>query len=406
MLSTPVCIIGAGPVGSTASLFLSKAGIEHTIIDKAVFPRDKICGDALDAACMRVMNTYNPDLVAEITSKPELFNPSKGIKFVAPNGKEVRCYHNPVNKHIPEAMYFVAKRFDFDNFLVKKLNPSYADIQFGTTVTNIERSKGGLVVTYTKGGVVKQLFTKLLLGADGDHSIVLRKLSTRKIDRNYYAAAVRMYCKNVNGIDKDNLIELFYLKNVPLGYLWIFPLSNDICNIGMGLASIHASKLKFNLVNEFENIIKTNTVLAPRFKDLERLESPKGWGLPLAGGGGNIVGDHYLLLGDAGSLINPMNGEGIGSAMISGWAAAQFSEKALVNNQFDSNSMQQYQHQATYRLNTEIKFYNNFVKLIPPSIQNSILNVAIGSGLAKNYFEKEAKKWMYNAFYSPLEIKW
>ncbi|MEI6264870.1 MAG: geranylgeranyl reductase family protein [Sphingobacteriia bacterium] len=406
MLSTPVCIIGAGPAGATASLFLSKAGIQHTIIDKANFPRDKICGDAIDALCMRVMNTYDKRLVEEITLQPDVFSPSMGVKFVAPNGKEAICYHHPDSKDIPSAMYFVAKRFDFDFFLVNKLNPNYADIQLGATVTDIERRKDGIIVTYTKGGILHQVFTKLLLGADGDHSIVLRKLSNRKIDRNYYAAAVRMYCKNIKGIEKGNLIELFYLKNIPLGYLWIFPLANNICNVGMGLGSNHASKLKFNLVKEFEKIITTDEVLAPRFENCERLESPKGWGLPMAGGNRDIVGDNYLLLGDAASLINPLNGEGVGSAMVSGWAAAQFAEKALVNNQFDANSMQPYQHQATYRLNTETRFYNNFAKIVPSSIQHISLNLFIGSGFAKKLFEKEAKKWMNNAFNTPLEIKW
>ncbi len=406
MLSTPVCIIGAGPAGSTASLFLSKAGIQHTIIDKAIFPRDKICGDAIDALCMRVMNTYDKTLVEEISLQPHLFSPSMGVKFVAPNGKETRCYHNPLSKDIPSAMYFVAKRFDFDFFLVNKLNSNYADIQLGATVTDIERRKDGIIVTYTKGGISHQVFTKLLLGADGDHSIVLRKLSSRKIDRNYYAAAVRMYCKNIKGIEKDNLIELFYLKNIPFGYLWIFPLANNICNVGMGLGSNHASKLKFNLVKEFEKIITTDKVLAPRFENCERMESPKGWGLPMAGGKRDLVGDNYLLLGDAASLINPINGEGVGSAMVSGWAAAQFAEKALANNQFDASSMQQYQHQATYRLNTEATFYNSFAKIVPSSIQHVFLNLFIGSGFAKKFIEKESKKWMYNAFNTPLEIKW
>ncbi len=405
MDSTPICIIGAGPAGATASMFLSKRGINHTIIDKAIFPRDKICGDAIDAVCMRVMNAYSRSLVEEMLLQPKIFNPSQGVKFVSPNGQVATCYHKPSNNDIPSAMYFVAKRFDFDSFLVNKLNPNYADIHLGTTVIDVEHQKDGNVVTYVKGGVTKQLFTKLLLGADGDHSIVLKKLNNRKIDRNYYAAAVRMYCKNIQGISPDNLIELFYLKNIPLGYLWIFPLADNVCNVGMGLASNHAGSQKYNLIKEFENIITTDKVLAPRFANCERLESPKGWGLPLAGGKRALVGNHYLLLGDTGSLINPLNGEGIGSAMISGWAAAAFAERALINNQYDAHSMQDYQKQATYRLNTETNLYNHFVKNVPTSIQHACLNFVIGSGLAKRYFEKASKKWMYHAFHTPLEMK-
>jgi flavin-dependent dehydrogenase len=47
MQTSDVCIVGAGPAGATTSLMLSKMGISHTVLDKAVFPRDKTCGDGL-----------------------------------------------------------------------------------------------------------------------------------------------------------------------------------------------------------------------------------------------------------------------------------------------------------------------------------------------------------------------
>ena len=235
---------------------------------------------------------------------------------------------------------------------------------------------------------------------------IIEKSKKRILPIDMYKEKHHIIPRSLGGSNlKENLIELYYLKDIPYGYLWIFPMANNMCNVGMGLGSNQASKLKFNLVKEFEKIITTDKVLAPRFKDFERMESPKGWGLPMAGGKRELVGDNYLLLGDAASLINPLNGEGIGSAMVSGWAAAQFAEKALVNNQFDANSMQQYQYQATYRLNTDTNFYNNVVKCFPSIFQNVFLNVFIGSGFAKGLFEKEAKKWMYNAFNTPLEIK-
>ena len=70
-LDTPVAILGAGPGGATASIFLSKAGIEHIIIDKATFPRDKICGDALSGKVNATLNRIDPQLVYQLDADDE-----------------------------------------------------------------------------------------------------------------------------------------------------------------------------------------------------------------------------------------------------------------------------------------------------------------------------------------------
>ncbi len=63
--STKICIVGAGTAGATTSIFLAKMGIPHMIVDAAIFPRDKICGDGLDLNVVRVLNHIDPDLVLQ-----------------------------------------------------------------------------------------------------------------------------------------------------------------------------------------------------------------------------------------------------------------------------------------------------------------------------------------------------
>ena len=62
-IETNICIIGAGPAGSTASIMLCKMGIPHMIVDASSFPRDKICGDGLDLKVVRVLNNIDPAIV-------------------------------------------------------------------------------------------------------------------------------------------------------------------------------------------------------------------------------------------------------------------------------------------------------------------------------------------------------
>src|SRR5471030_2176239 len=86
-LETSAIIIGAGPAGAGTSFFLSKYKIPHIIIDKEVFPRDKVCGDACSGKTALVINRANPEWLNEILCNSDGFLPSLGITFVAPNGK-------------------------------------------------------------------------------------------------------------------------------------------------------------------------------------------------------------------------------------------------------------------------------------------------------------------------------
>ncbi|MFX6011124.1 FAD-dependent monooxygenase, partial [Acinetobacter baumannii] len=63
IIKSLICIIGAGPAGASTSIFLSKLGIEHIIVDAATFPRNKVCGDGLDNKSLRMLNHIDPNII-------------------------------------------------------------------------------------------------------------------------------------------------------------------------------------------------------------------------------------------------------------------------------------------------------------------------------------------------------
>ncbi len=83
-----VCIIGGGPGGCSAALQLSKHGVETVLLEKARFPRDKVCGDALSGKVMRVLERLDPDLAARVRTDSNS-QPSWGVTFVAPSGRSL-----------------------------------------------------------------------------------------------------------------------------------------------------------------------------------------------------------------------------------------------------------------------------------------------------------------------------
>src|SRR5690606_27137176 len=123
--STSVIIIGAGPAGSAASIFLSKEKIPHVILEKEVFPRDKVCGDACSGKTAEVLKKANPEWLQEIIAGTDKFLPCDGITFVAPNGKALPIPFRLTPRKDNEVTGFTSPRLDLDYFLFQKTTSPY-----------------------------------------------------------------------------------------------------------------------------------------------------------------------------------------------------------------------------------------------------------------------------------------
>jgi menaquinone-9 beta-reductase len=397
-----ICIIGAGPSGTTTSLFLSKMGIPHLLVEKDTFPRDKICGDGLDLKVMRVLNHYDPNSAYELLKQTEQFGQSWGMRLIGANGLTKDLVYEAKEGQVNFPMFCTSKRLDFDHFLVKKIDKTYANFQQGAEVKNIERVEGGLVLTIHQKGAIYTVFTKMVVGADGDHSVVLRKLDERKIDRRHYAAALRQYYKGIEGMHPKGLLEVYFPKSMPLSYFWIFPLPNGEANVGFGMASSMVSQKKINIKEKMADIIQNDPIIAPRFKNATPLEKMQGWGLPLASKRKKNYGDNYLLAGDAGSLICPTTGEGIGTGMLSGYIAAHYIQKALKNNDFSAESFKTFHRESYKRLSQDIMAYKFILNTYPEHWIVPAINFLISR---QGNTLKHMPQWLDTAFNKDIEIQ-
>jgi menaquinone-9 beta-reductase len=398
-IQTTICIIGAGPAGATTSLFLAKMQIPHLVIDAAIFPRDKVCGDALDLKVIRVLNQLDPTITQEVL-KDDNFSKAWGASIIINKDKKNNFHVDADNKNYPFLM--VSKRAYFDNFLVSKFNKSYTDFKQGTKVKKITRQEDGwLIEAEDKTGLLRITAT-MIVGADGDHSAVLRSLGERKINRQHYAGALRQYWKGIADINPNNYLEIYLPKTLPLAYLWIFPLPNNEANVGCGLVSDLIAKKSIDLKKVFHQLIKEDPALSHRFRNATPLEKPVGWGLPFASEQRQVYGDGYLLTGDAASLVSPLTGEGVGPAMMSGYIAAKFIEKAVAANCFDKNMFTNYDREIYKRLQSEVKNYK-LLRRISPRLYNIFINVISSLSISRWYFTKNAPKWSKTAL-KPIDV--
>lgn len=405
-IQTDILIVGAGPAGATTSLFLSKMGIPHIIVDAAKFPRDKICGDGLDLKVFRVLQHLDPAITVSEVFDNQDFLQSWGARIITPNGRATEFVQpEPAAGEPLRSVLWTAKRLHFDQFLVKKIDSRFANFLPETKVEKIERDGNAWRVQAKKSnGEELEISTRLLIGADGDHSVVLRSIGERGIERRHYAGTLRQYWRGVGGLHPKNLIEVYLPKGMPLSYFYIFPLPNGEANVGYGMVSELIAKNKYNLKDLFKKLLYEDPCMAPRFRDAEPLEEPIGWGIPLASRRRKNFGDGYLLVGDAASLVCPTSGEGIGTGMISGYIAAHFAQKALIAKRFDAGIFQNYDREVYRRLEDEISVFQNLMRFQPWRLYDLGINLITPLPALQKAFKRLHHGWLLTAYEKEIEI--
>ncbi len=332
--NTDILISGAGPGGVTTALHLANKGIPCTLVDKAHFPRDKVCGDALSGKVVEVLQQVASDFLEDFAGEPVQLG-SWGVSFFAPNRQELRVpfklSYNP-EEELPPG--YIARRTDFDDLLLSRAKdrPEIEVIE-GLNLTQFERTKSG-IRGYAKDGQCN-IHTRLFIAADGAQSPFARKMADHQTEPGHNCAGLRAYYKGVTDLRPDNFIELHFLKESLPGYFWIFPLPNGYTNVGIGMRSDKVSERKVNLKSLFREVVQHSS-LRPRFQNARQDGGVKGFGLPLGSRKRALSGNHYMLVGDAGSLIDPFTGEGIGNAMISGMYAADQAMAARQKNDYSA----------------------------------------------------------------------
>mgnify|MGYP000486400660 FL=1 len=387
-----VIIVGAGPAGTTAALYAHRLELKCILLDKAVFPRDKICGDALSGKSIRIMrelgildelNNLDGSEINRIT-----FGSPKNIQF------DVNLKGTQNNDQITKG--FVIPREIFDNYLFEKAN-AVADTRQGFSVKDLifENNYVVGVKGKTRSGKEEEFRAPVVMGCDGSNSIVARKLGLYEMEMDHTSVAVRCYYEGVKGLTDQ--IELHYVKEVNPGYFWLFPAGDGRANIGIGLSKSDMKKENRTLRQIMDEVTQTE-YFKERFADAKQLERPVGWNLPLGSIHRKNHGNGFMLLGDAAGLVDPFTGEGIGNAMVSGQYAMEVAAKSKLSGDFSEKAFAEYDELLWREIGKELrtstklqslarsKFLLNFV-ISRASRNEEVQNII--SGMLSNEIPKD-----------------
>ncbi len=372
-----VIISGADPSGSSCAVFLAKKGFKVLLLEKAKFPRDKTCGDALSGKSISVIRELGLEKEIEKSHHAKIY----GVTLSSPNGNIVNV---PIpNKDGVKSYGYCARREVFDNIVfnaaVKQKNVT---VKQKFQVTGLLQENG--FVTGIKGTDLEtkeqlEFRAKMVVGADGSHSVVASALGVNKVENEHYCTAIRAYYQGITGM--NDTIEIHFIDEVMPGYFWIFPLENGYANVGVGMLFSDLKKRDVKLTDAMYKAIAENKLFKGRFEDAKQVGQVKGWTLPLGSKQRKAAFNGAVLLGDAASLIDPFSGEGVGNALTSAKIASATIEKAFRQNDFSEQTLKEYEQNLWAELGPELKTSHKLQKL---GRHKWLLNFMVGKAAKRN----------------------
>jgi menaquinone-9 beta-reductase len=304
-----VAIIGAGPSGSAAAILLARAGCTVAVIDKATFPRDKICGDGLTTGALRHLESLGLR-PADVAS----WQPVDDVVVHSPAGRSVTF---PLPRgHGQFAV--VARRADLDMALVDLARAAGATVHEGHAFETVDMRDDDVVV---QAHGLEPVTARFVIGADGMWSPLRKALGANVAGYLGEWHAFRQYFRSVTPSAARDLHVWFEDDLLP-GYVWSFPLPDGRANVGFGIqrgSGIRTQDMKqlWPALLDRPNIRR---VLGP---DAVAEGPHRAWPIPARVDAMQLASGRALFVGDAAAATDPMTGEGIGQAILSGMLAAR-----------------------------------------------------------------------------------
>lgn len=335
-----VIIVGAGPAGAMTATILAQKGYDVLLLDRAKFPRDKTCGDAVPAAAIESMWRYGMKAKVETAVAQGQFYPLHGLLIVSPKGYEI---HTHFHRGQEGADSYVAPRLYFDHVIQQHAIDSGADFCVAQAKEPMVENGKVVGVRTRINDSMQHLRSRLVIGADGVTSTIARTLrpKTKQHLDTHRAVAIRAYIDDL--AELPHMVEFYLYKDILPGYAWIFPTSEGKANIGLGMRLDQFRKHKFNLEKMLHDFLNMPAIKS-RLKGGGKLHNIASWQLNFGSQPHlNCAFNGALLVGDAAGFINPITGGGIHNAIISAELAAQVAHNALQTGDTSYKTLQPYE---------------------------------------------------------------
>jgi geranylgeranyl reductase family protein len=340
-----VVIVGAGPAGSTAAKNLAEKGVSVLLLDKAEFPRDKPCGGGLPTR-VRKRFPYIEPFIDSISYGGKTL--SSSLRYVVTIERDKPFMETVLREKFDAGLLDIAKK---------------AGVVFrsGCSVVDVAVQSDKVCCTLENGETIE---SQVIIGCDGVRSIVAEKTNLCEKLENFCICLMQEQPMSPAQIKKyfseKRMVHFFIKVQGVAGYGWIFPKKNCV-NLGIGEFHVSAQELKSKkplkeMYEGFVTLLQDQKMLPSDFK-IENLMGATLPVFPLK----KTYADRVLLCGDAAGFINPITGEGIYYAMVSGQLSADVIADALVKKDTSEQFLSAYQRLWEKEFGKDLRFLGRFI---------------------------------------------
>lgn len=317
-------MVGGGPAGASTASSLARAGIDVLLLDRATFPRDKVCAEYLSPQASRILSDMGVLDEIERTGPGHL----AGMAVRAPNGMvangEFAANHG---FHGFRDKGLAIRRTILDEIVLRGAKTAGARITEGVRVTDVVRDGSARVIgvkTASPDGSSRELHARYVVGADGLRSVVGRRLGLMRTSRIWpRRIALVTHYRNVKGVTDMGEMHVDYD-----GYFGIVDVGGGRMNVAVVIPMSRAAQLGDGKTAFLEQWIADRPYLAERFVGAERLTPVRATG-PFATASRRAWARGAALVGDAADFFDPFTGEGIYAALRGGELLAPHLIEAL-----------------------------------------------------------------------------
>jgi geranylgeranyl reductase family protein len=351
-----VLISGGGPAGAAAAAHLAAAGISVVLADQQGFPRDKVCGDFVGPAALLELQSLGITNLLEYQRTNVIRNASLYL-----NGRRLITHPLPRINGMPSNGRVIPRKA-LDEWIINAARTAGATIIENTRVQDFETTAEGVTVVVKGEAGLRKMRARALIGADGSNSLIARRMRGHQVPDKDRIIAMRCYFEGI--VNAGDTCDLYFSDDTFPGYYWLFPTGPNSANVGIGMVRETLPQSDAHLRDLMLRRLSSDPALRARVGNAQLQGRIVGWPLTTYNSALDLVDDRVLLVGDAAGLINPLNGEGIQYAMLSGRWAAETLLTACLQDDFSRATLQCYSRRVECELRLDMALARMIVQMI------------------------------------------
>lgn len=311
-----VLIAGAGPAGSAAAVHFARSGLRVLLLDRAAFPRDKICSEYLSPEAIRLLDEFGLVRNLERAGAMPLF----GTRVIGPRGSRLTGRFSETEVRPYRETGLSVPRKVLDHLLVQAATEAGAVLRERTVVEDLLYEGGGVAgaVVRDAEGRRATIRARLVVGADGLRSVVARRLAGGSPPRHARPSRIAFVAHVAGVLDLDGFAEMHVSD---AGYVGLNRVGEDLANVALVLPRARAAAARGRVAEFFFDELDRFPGVRGRVDPRRLMREVLVTG-PFASWSRPVTGNGALLVGDAAEFFDPFTGEGITTALRSARLAA------------------------------------------------------------------------------------